>query len=299
MLDRAPTRNTEAYALYLQARELIDRTKDSNRRAEELLRRAIALDDRFALGYAALGETYAVRGARWWGGPREMAALARPLAERALELEPDLVDAHLVLAMLHRLTAEPQKMLQAIDRVLALDPDHPEALEWAGWSYLSLGRPEQAVGLLERVTAAHPDRYLAASHLSMCYEMLGRVEDAERAARLAFERQVEHVRRSPERGSAHARVLMGISLIRFGQIPEGLAQVGQALALEPDDNRMRYNTACAYARAGQRERALHELREGVKDVPHYIGDWPRYDLDLASLHDHPEFIRMFGKAEKR
>jgi hypothetical protein len=33
-------------------------------------------------------------------------------------------------------------------------------------------------------------------------------------------------------------------------------------------------------------------------VPSYISDWPRRDPDLASLHDHPEFIAMFGKAEK-
>jgi len=36
----------------------------------------------------------------------------------------------------------------------------------------------------------------------------------------------------------------------------------------------------------------------VRQVPTYISDWPRRDPDLASLHDHPEFIALFGKAEK-
>ena len=33
-------------------------------------------------------------------------------------------------------------------------------------------------------------------------------------------------------------------------------------------------------------------------LPTYISDWPRRDPGLASLHDHPEFIRLFGRAEK-
>jgi hypothetical protein len=32
-------------------------------------------------------------------------------------------------------------------------------------------------------------------------------------------------------------------------------------------------------------------------LPSYISDWPKNDPDLASLHDRPEFIAMFGRAE--
>lgn len=58
----------------------------------------------------------------------------------------------------------------------------------------------------------------------------------------------------------------------------------------------RCNACCAFAGAGLPERALAELKEGIRNVPSYVADWPRRDPDLASLHDHPEFIRMFGKA---
>src|SRR5262249_24523035 len=56
MLDRAPTRNAEAYALYLPARDLIDLTRETNREAEALLRRALELDPDFPLALAAMGE---------------------------------------------------------------------------------------------------------------------------------------------------------------------------------------------------------------------------------------------------
>ncbi len=299
MLDRAPARNTEAYALYLQARDLIDRTVETNRRGEELLQRAIALDDRFALAHAALGETYAMRGNRWWASPAEAAALAVPHARRALELEPDLVEAHLVLAMVQRLRGDPSKALEAVDHILALDPDHPDALEWAGWSFLSIGQPERAVGLLERGAALHPERYLLASFLDDCYQLLGRQADAQRVRRHGLERTLEMLRRKPGPESAHARTLVGISLVREGRSEEGLAQIEQAVRLQPDDGRLHYNAACAYALAGRPERALGELREGTRNIPGYIGDWPLYDPDLASLRDHPDFIRMFGRPAKR
>jgi hypothetical protein len=67
--------------------------------------------------------------------------------------------------------------------------------------------------------------------------------------------------------------------------------------MAPHDGRIRYNAACTFARAGMPERAIQELKEGIRDIPTYVSDWPRRDPDLESLHDHPEFIRLFGKAE--
>ncbi len=40
---------------------------------------------------------------------------------------------------------------------------------------------------------------------------------------------------------------------------------------------------------------VEELKEGIKDVPTYVADWPKRDPDRVALHDHPEFIRLIGK----
>lgn len=87
-------------------------------------------------------------------------------------------------------------------------------------------------------------------------------------------------------------------LVDLGEREAGIEQVERSVAMAPGDSRIRYNAACTYARMGLVERALAELREGTSNLPSYLTDWPKLDPDLANLHDHPEFIRMFGKAEK-
>jgi predicted Zn-dependent protease len=107
---------------------------------------------------------------------------------------------------------------------------------------------------------------------------------------------MEVVRRHPD--DTYARSLLAAQLVMSGEMAAGVAQAERTLEISPQDGRLRYNAACTFARAGMPERALAELKEGVRQVPTYISDWPRRDPDLASLHDHPEFIAMFGKAEK-
>ena len=46
------------------------------------------------------------------------------------------------------------------------------------------------------------------------------------------------------------------------------------------------------------ERAIEELKAGIREIPSYLSDWPRRDPDLESLHGHPEFIRLFGKPDE-
>src|SRR5262245_54288340 len=156
MLDRAPTRSAEAYRLYLKAREIMDVGRAENMQAEELLKRALALDPDFAQGLAALGEAYGRRAMRWWGGI-ENADRAKPLAEQALAREPGLIEAQLVLAMVHRLRGEVPELLDVLGRIEQFAPDHSELAEWAAWSYMASGQPERARVMLERQVARRPD----------------------------------------------------------------------------------------------------------------------------------------------
>ena len=86
-------------------------------------------------------------------------------------------------------------------------------------------------------------------------------------------------------------------LVQLGDLKAAIEQVERTVSMAPNDARIRYNAACTFARAGLPDRALAELSVGSREVPSYISDWPRRDPDLASLHDHPEFIAMFGRAE--
>jgi adenylate cyclase len=88
-------------------------------------------------------------------------------------------------------------------------------------------------------------------------------------------------------------------MIHHGDHAGGLAQVEMCLRLAPDDNRVLYNAACTFAAAGEKQRAMELLREGVRRVPGYLRDWPRHDPDLASLRDDPEFHAMFAPTDAK
>jgi TolB-like protein/Tfp pilus assembly protein PilF len=295
MLEQAPTRSQEAYGFYLKARDLlVQLSREASVSAEALLKRALELDPEFALAHAALGECYARRGFAWYAGI-EAADRAEACARRALELKPDLFEAHLVMAMTFRLRGEHEKLFEAFDRVMAMNPDHAEALRWAGWGYLAAGRLEEGVRLLERAVERRPDEYLALNFLISGYEMLGRMDDARRAVIMTRDRIIETLRKRPD--NVHARSILAGMLVQLGEREAGIEQAERAVAMAPEDGRIRYNAACTFARAGLPERAIEQLREGIRNMPTYISDWPKLDPDLASLRDHPEFIRMFGKPE--
>ncbi len=292
ILEKVPTQSREAYEMFLQARNLMDsHYKDANTQAGQLLRAAIDLDPHFAQAIAALAECHARRVLAWWGSEDD-ARLAREHAERALALEPDLVEAIYALAAAYRYAGDHEREKIELDRVLALDSDHQHANEFVAWSYMSRGQPEKGLPILERITALPNARYNSWSFLSMCYEMLQRREDGKRAEEHLFEMLLDELRKRPD--NVHARSLLGQRLLSRGDRAGGIAQVEMCLRMAPDDNRVLYNGACTLADAGEHARAMELLREAARRVPGYIRDWPRHDPDLASLRADPEFVAEFN-----
>ncbi len=98
-IDRAPTANVEAYALYLRGRDHYNRySQEDNEAAISFFQRAIGLDSTFALAYAGLGDAYSQRVHRF---QYTMDWLDSSLAMsfRALALDNSLAEAHKSLAL--------------------------------------------------------------------------------------------------------------------------------------------------------------------------------------------------------
>ena len=292
MLDRAPTRDREAYVLYLRGRALLDEAKRaSSFLAEDCLRRAVERDANFALAHAALAEGYCVRAFGWWGGI-ELAQKARPHAARAIELEPDLPEAHLAMGLVLRLEGDAEGLLREVRLAARPDTTDPQLLRMVGWSLLTQGKAEEALPILERAHQLHPRIYRIASSLTDCYLTLGRKDDEKRMLKRIREVLIETLDRDP--GNLDARIILAITLTQSGEREAGIAQVERVLAADPEDGRLRYNAACAFAHAGEIERGIEQLRMLVKLAPSHITDWVRRDPDLAALRTHPEFERLFG-----
>ena len=101
-MERKPTENSEAYLAFLRAHNVQSAYEDLEKlkEGEQMYERAIQLDPKFALAYARYSqlESWIVHTFERTPARREK---ARSLAERALELQPDLPEAHLALGFSH------------------------------------------------------------------------------------------------------------------------------------------------------------------------------------------------------
>lgn len=120
----------ESYALYSEARALL-RTREiaSARRAQALLRRALAIDPNFAPAWSTLGKSI------WfsdWAAVQDNQALdeASRAVRRALALAPNLAEAHGTAALLEG--GNDVAIERHVRRALALDPSNTEAWNWLG-----------------------------------------------------------------------------------------------------------------------------------------------------------------------
>jgi TolB-like protein/Flp pilus assembly protein TadD len=98
-LDRRPTKDSDAYLLYVQAHDYAnrpDRPHETSLKAEELFEQAIKLDPNFALAFAGLSEVESWMYHSYEPTParREKARLN---ANESLRLQPDLPEGHLAL----------------------------------------------------------------------------------------------------------------------------------------------------------------------------------------------------------
>ena len=133
-LAHRATQNGEAYQLYLRGRYLWNwRTRDALGRAIVYFQQAIDRDPTYALAYAGLADCYAVLGTFTFGPPGETFPRAKAAAQRAIEVDEHLAEAHVTLAVVgtffeaNRETAE-----REFRRALALKPNYAVAHQWYG-----------------------------------------------------------------------------------------------------------------------------------------------------------------------
>jgi TolB-like protein/Flp pilus assembly protein TadD len=98
-LDRRPTKDSDAYLLYVQAHDYTNRPdhfRETSLKAEELFEQAIKLDPKFAAAFAGLSmvQSWMYHNDEPTAGRREKARLN---ANESLRLQPDLPEGHLAL----------------------------------------------------------------------------------------------------------------------------------------------------------------------------------------------------------
>jgi TolB-like protein/DNA-binding winged helix-turn-helix (wHTH) protein/Flp pilus assembly protein TadD len=157
-LDVQPTRNSDAYALYLMARGragMPNSSQGDDVTAEELYLQAIGLDPGFALAYARASILNS--GIASETDKPERTAKARAQAEQALRLSPDLGEAHMALGLcLFWAEKNYPAALKEFDRAAASLPNNAEIPGYRAGIYRRQGRWREAVAEFDRAKSLDP-----------------------------------------------------------------------------------------------------------------------------------------------
>lgn len=187
--DAAPTRNVEAYELYLQARAIWKRRGEGNlMRAVELYQSALSRDPGFARAHAALASAYVVLPgySAEEGDEEKYLRMAEQSARQALALDPKIGEAHAVLAQIN---SERGNLLDAESGFFAisLEPNEPTPHHWYSILLQKVGRLDAALEQARRAYELDPSAPVLASNLASVYLMRGEDEQALNFSRLAGE----------------------------------------------------------------------------------------------------------------
>ena len=297
-IEHRGTLSAEAYNLYLMAREhWITGSYGDARRAEMVIRicsQATALDPSYARAWAqmALAQTEL----RFWHGRAEDGL---PTAERALELDPNIPEAHCVRA---RYLAEDGRFDEAnahIETALRLDPDSWEANHDAAMLVFRQGRIKDAIPYFEKAAALMDTDYHSELMLTCCYQADDDENAVRRAAQLTIDRAEKVVAQDPMNGGA--LTAGGSALATLGDMNRAREWIDRAMLVAPDDLRARYNLACALsAQVSDTEGALKLLAPYFENVPTMTQvKHADVDPDLDPIRNDPRFQRMVADAKTR
>jgi serine/threonine-protein kinase len=211
-----PTRDPEAYDLYLKGRQFFN--KRLAPQAIERFEEAIGRDPDFAPAYTGLSDSYGIHS--FYGGidTRVAYARARAAADRARELAPESSEVNVSmgilehyfgwdfeseerelreaihrspraaappywLSLLHGLHGRLDAALPFARRAASLEPLSPLAVSVAGWSFFTAGRFDEAAGAFRKGLEVDPNALLALWGLSRSLQALADHEGAVSAAR--------------------------------------------------------------------------------------------------------------------
>jgi TolB-like protein len=183
-LRRSPSRNTEAYRLYLYGRSLAARRTTADiRAATEAFTHAVRLDSLFAAAWARLAFA---RGLQvQWGNDEgltgdSLLSMARSAVDRALRLDSNLAEAWLARGTIAYLGVDLGVAHDALEHALRLDSLSADAFHGLGYLYSSdqLGLPEAAEPNFRRALELDPDLRNSWLFLGLGRWSQGRLGDA-------------------------------------------------------------------------------------------------------------------------
>lgn len=322
-LEQQKTSNAEAYEQYLRGRDSLGRyvyhtvaRKDVDE-AIEHFERAAELDPTFALAHSGVGSAYASRVMKGFGEADDH-ALAQEAFNKALALDPHLIEArmnmifiylsrgekakarvavdelrreapndasvHFVRAVVARLDGDYEKALRSLDRMVRLNPTERVVVSYNRARLLCyLRRFDEAFAELDAGAAVEPDHPLIKTFRARALYYHG---EPTKAAEILEQVLEQH----PQLDGIRPIYATFLSALGFSE--EARAQLTDEVRKTADtDHDIAYWLASAYAMEGERDEALKWLRRAI-ELGNENRPWFERDKNWDSLRRDPEYLQI-------
>jgi TolB-like protein/Tfp pilus assembly protein PilF len=314
-----PVQNTEAYNIYLKGRfHWNRRTQPAVRRSIELFQEALEKDPGCAPAHAGLADAYNILGTYNYARPLETYPKAKAAATRALELDPNLAQAHCALGCASSVHDWDWARAESeFKQSIALNPSYATAHQWYAINCLApLGRHEEALAELRRAQEVDPLSISIAASIGLALYLAGRYGEA-----------IEQCRQSVELDPAFwvGHLFLGWACIQKQQFDEAVSALQSSLQAGNNDPVALAALAHAYGVMGRRVEALDLLAQleqlaqsryvpAIDIVPIYLAleeldsalrwldtaatersfklIYLRVDPRLRNLQSHPQVVRL-------
>jgi TolB-like protein/Flp pilus assembly protein TadD len=320
-ISKRPTENSDAYELYLKGRFFWNkRTSTDMKTALGYFEQAAKVDPNYAVAYAGMADCYLLLPLYGGGVPTEMYPKATAMAQKAVDLDPNLGEPHASLGLVHALfDFDFPASVREFEEAIRSNPNYAIAHHWFGDSVLpALGEFDRANAEAKRALELDPLSIVNNTDTGTVYWITGRYQEAVTQFKKAIEMD-------PRNYTAHWG--LGQALERAGDLSGAIAEYEKATRLDDDPlplgllgaakakagDRMGaliildklqeiakqryvpdYSFALIYLALGQKDEAMKWLESSyAKHQPDL--NWVRVDPDLRPLRGDPRFEALAEK----
>jgi eukaryotic-like serine/threonine-protein kinase len=263
------TQNPQAYQLFLNGVFYYRKGNiEDHRKALDYYNQAVALDPKFAGAYAGMAYSYfhlMASGAN----PAELQPKARAAAQKAVELDDSLAEAHSALGFLKRDEWDWPGAESEYKRAFELNPNLATAHNSYAIYLSQMGRTAEALAENKRGQELDPLRIAAKYNEARILYYARRYDEAIQAFQNVIKMQ-------PDFAGAHGG--LGAAYAAKGQYAEAIAAFQKRISLDGETPLMLCALGNAYAKSGKRDEALTILNK-LKTTKEHVSPY-----DLAILY---------------
>jgi tetratricopeptide (TPR) repeat protein/predicted Ser/Thr protein kinase len=272
-IERRETRSVEAYESF--ARGMMNlrlATRDSMERAIAAFEDATRHDPEYATAWAALGGAYTLKGN--FMSIQDLILKGVEVERRAIDLDPELADAHVFLASALLSLGRVDEAIAAVREAIRIEPGNGQAhqaLARAFW--VGKGDFASAIPAFERAIALNPEAGYSYLQLGLLLSWEGRFAEAESILRRAVDLQDQFISGNAGLQVIGANARLGYVFYLQGRYAEAIREYERGLPfLAASDHALKERTGieldvklgAAYLRSGDEAQAQRHFARALK-----------------------------------